>query len=72
MNLKEILEKLVSDNVPVILSDRSKDWNARALLETLSPPMLKRRAHIQPGMYIALINDAGYLGEVLYRLKPAS
>jgi len=31
--------------------------------------MLSRRAYFQPGMYIALINDGGYLGEVLYRVK---
>jgi hypothetical protein len=31
--------------------------------------MLSRRAFFQPGMYIALINDGGYLGEVLYRVK---
>jgi hypothetical protein len=32
--------------------------------------MLKRQAYLQPGLYIALINDGGYLGEVLYRVKP--
>ena len=72
MSLREILEKMVADKAPVLLSDRNKDWQAGELLENLSPPMLRRPAHLQAGMYIALINDSGYLGEVLYRLKPAA
>jgi hypothetical protein len=70
MSLRDILEKLVTENVPVLLSARGKDWRAGDLLQSLSQPMLKRQAHMQPGMYIALINEGGYLGEVLYRLKP--
>ena len=70
MSLRDILEKLVSDKTPVLLSARGKDFKAGDLLISLSKPMLMRRAHMQPGMYIALINDGGYLGEVLYRLKP--
>jgi len=69
MSLREVLEKVVSDRLPILLSDRNKDWEASELLENLSIPMLKRNAHFQPGMYIALINDGGYLGEVLYRVK---
>jgi len=69
MSLREILEKLVEDKVPVLLSDNSKDWEAGALLEYLSEPMLKRRAHLQPGLYIAEINDSGYLGHVLFKVK---
>ena len=69
MSLREILETLVADKVPILLTDRKKDWEAYELLEQLSGPMLKRRAYLQPGMYIALINDGGYLGEVLYRVK---
>lgn len=70
MSLRDILEKVVADRLPILLSDRNKDWEASELLEYLSIPMLKRPAHFQPGMYIALINDGGYLGEVLYRVKP--
>ncbi len=70
VSLKEILEKLISERVPILLSDRKGDWEARDLLDSLSIPMLKRRAYFQPGMYIALISDGGYLGEVLYRVKP--
>lgn len=72
MSLREILEKLVLERVPILLTDRNKDWEASELLENLSQPMLKRSAYFQPGMYIALINDAGYLGEVLYRVKTAA
>jgi hypothetical protein len=70
MLLKEILHKLVEDNEPVLLSNNGKDWTAAALLESLSEPMLKRQAHLQRGLYIAEINDAGYLGQVLYKIKP--
>ncbi len=70
MLLKEILHKLVEDDEPVLLSNNGQDWTADALLESLSEPMLKIRAHLQPGLYIAEINDAGYLGRVLYKLKP--
>ncbi|MCX6579385.1 MAG: hypothetical protein NT166_04315 [Candidatus Aminicenantes bacterium] len=69
MNLRDILNKLVETDETVLLSDRNGDWEASALLEKLSAPMLKRAAHLQPGMYIAEINAGGYLGEVLYRIK---
>ena len=69
MSLKEILEIIIEKKVPVLLSDSNKDWEARALLENLSEPMLKRVAYLQPGLYIAEINDSGYLGQVLYKVK---
>jgi hypothetical protein len=69
MSLKEILEKMVEEEEPVLLSDNNKDWEAIALLENLSEPMLRRQAYLQPGLYIAEINDSGYLGQVLYRVK---
>ncbi len=69
MSLKEILEKMVEKETPVLLSDSNKDWEAGALLENLSEPMLKRAAYLQPGLYIAAINDSGYLGQVLYKVK---
>ena len=70
MVLKEILQKLVTEQERIWLSDRKGDWKASDLLARLSEPMLKRQAYFQPGLYIALINDGGYLGEVLYRVKP--
>ncbi len=70
MSLRDILEKLVEKGAPILLSDsNNKDWEAGVLLERLSEPMLKRRAHFQPGLYIAEINDGGYLGSVLFKVK---
>ena len=69
MRLKEILQKIAKDEDPVLLSDGEKDWEARTLLENLSEPMLKRQAYFQPGLYIAEISDAGFLGQVMYRIK---
>jgi hypothetical protein len=72
MRLREILEKIVEDEEQVLLSNNGKDWEASALLENLSEPMLRRQAYLQPGLYIAEINDAGYLGTVLYKVKSKS
>ena len=69
MSLKEILEKIVEKHLPILLYDHRKEWEASDLLTSLSAPMLKRRAHFQPGMYIAEINDGGYLGTVLFKIK---
>jgi hypothetical protein len=70
MSLRDILEKLVEKSTPILLSDsNNKDWDAGALLERLSEPMLRRRAYFQPGLYIAEINDGGYLGTVLFKVK---
>jgi hypothetical protein len=67
--LKDILTKMVQDNVPVLLNDGSKDWEVGELLTSLSELKLKSPAYLQPGLYISEINSAGYLGTVLYRLK---
>ncbi len=69
MILKEILEKMVVEQSRVLLSNTKGDWEANTLLATLSPLMLKRRVHMQPGLYIAEISETGYLGQVLYKLK---
>jgi len=69
MSLKEILQKIAKDEDPVLLSEGEEDWEARTLLENLSEPMLKRQAYFQPGLYIAEISDAGFLGQVMYRIK---
>ena len=69
MSLKEILTKLAEENCPVLLCDSQSEWEAGALLEKLSETRLKTTAHMQPGLYIAEINEAGYLGRVLYKLK---
>lgn len=70
MSLREILEKMIEDGEPVVLNDGHKDWEASVLLENLSGSRLKTQAHLQPGLYIAEINDSGYLGQVLYRVMP--
>jgi hypothetical protein len=69
VQLKEILQKMVNDKAPVLLSDNHQNWEASALLKSLSEPLLKRQAYLQPGMYIAEINDGGYLGSVIYKVK---
>ena len=70
MILREILQKIVEKQAPILLSDSSGDWEANDLLENLTESKLKRSAHLQQGLYIAEINDGGYLGQVLYKLKP--
>ena len=69
MSLKDILQKLVNEKTPVLLADGQSEWEAEVLLEKLSGPRLETSAHMQPGLYIAEINAAGYLGRVLYKLK---
>jgi len=71
MSLKEILIKLAEENSPVLLCDSQSEWKANSLLESLSEPRLRTSAYLQPGLYIAEINDGGYLGRVLYKIKGA-
>jgi len=72
MHLKEILQKIVESKEEMFLCDSDHDWDANALLETLSEPILNLSAYFQPGMYIAEVNPGGYLGRVLYRVKSKS
>ncbi len=72
MSLKEILQKIVDSGDAITLSDSEKDWKASDLLNGLSERMLKTRAHHQQGMYIAEINEAGYLGRVMFRVKQSA
>jgi len=69
MSLKEILQKLAQDGNPKLLGSDKTPTEAGVQLVTLSEGMLKVKAHLQPGMYIAEINDSGYLGTVLFRFK---
>jgi hypothetical protein len=71
MVLKEILQKIIEHKDPILLCDSENNWTAEILLTTLSPIKLNRPAYFQTGLYIAEINDAGYLGRVLYKIKPA-
>ena len=70
MTLRELLEKMISDRAPVLLKDSQKAWEACDLLGNLTAPMLRRQVHLQPGLYVAMINEKGYLGEVLYKIEP--
>lgn len=67
MKLNEILQKLVDEGNSVLLNDGDKISSARDLMDSLSELTLNRKAHLQPGLYIAEINDGGYLGKVLYK-----
>ncbi len=69
MSLKEILEKMAGDEAACQLWDGTRNWNAGELLGALPNTRLTTRAHLQPGLYIAEINEAGYLGRVMYTLK---
>lgn len=69
MNLKEILKSIVEKKIPVLLGDSLGEWTAQSLLDKLTEPMLKRKAYMQSGLYIAAVDDKGYLGDVLYRIK---
>ncbi len=69
MSLREILENIVENGNSVLLCDSNKDWEASELLQNLAEMRLKIQAHMVPGLYIAEINDSGYLGQVLYRIK---
>ena len=69
MSLRDILTKLVDTESPILLSDGQQDWEACDLLQNLSEPKLMTAAHMQAGLYIAEINDRGYLGRILYRVK---
>ena len=69
MSLKDILQKIVDAGEPFWLTDGRGDWSATDLLSSLSEPRLSTKAFLQPGMYIAEINDGGYLGRVLFKVK---
>jgi hypothetical protein len=71
VKLKDILQSIMENGKSVILNDGNRDWRAEDLLTALSPVTLDVAAHYQPGLYIAEISASGYLGTVLYRVKPA-
>jgi hypothetical protein len=70
MSLKEILEKIINEDQPILLNDKNNNWEPVDLLKLLSPTRLRTKAHLQPGLYIAEINESGYLGQVLYKVIP--
>lgn len=68
MRLKEILQKMNDEDQKFLLNNNGQNWEATDLLNELSEASLNVQAYLQPGIYIAEINDRGYLGSVLYRL----
>jgi hypothetical protein len=73
MSLKDALATIVAGGEPVLLRSADFDWEAQALLDRLPERKLGQKVQYMPGFYIAAVNDAVCLGEVLYRIrkKPA-
>ena len=69
MRLKDILTKLAEETESFFLYNAKGSHSPASLLNELSESKLSTRSHYQPGLYIAEINEAGYLGAVLYRVK---
>lgn len=69
MSLKEALAAIVRGQEPILLNAAGVDWEAQALLGSLSERKLESPVHFMPGFYIAAVNEKGCLGEVLYRVK---
>jgi hypothetical protein len=69
MNVREILQSLADDGNPILEKEDKTVAEANIHLTTLPEMILKRKAHLQPNMYIAEISEGGYLGRVLFRFK---
>ncbi len=67
MILRDILQQIVDEGNTAEMSNGNGATEAVTLLKTLSEPMLNRQAHLQPGLYIAELDENGYLGRVLLR-----
>ena len=72
MSLREILQKMVDDDKSVSLSDGKITGAPSEFLSSMSEPMLRRQAYLQPGLYIAEINEGGYLGQVLLKFAKSA
>jgi len=66
-NLQEILQHLANTENPQLTDHNQTKSSASEFLNSLSEKKLKTRAFLQPGLYIAEINEGGYLGTVLFR-----
>lgn len=60
---------IIQGGEPILLRAAGVDWEARALLAELPERKLGQKVQYMPGFYIAAVNDANCLGEVLYRIK---
>ncbi len=71
MLLGDVLQEIIDKDEKIELNDGRKAWDAATLKNSLHRVSLKKDVHRHP-MYIAIINPGGYLGEVLYRIKPSN
>jgi len=69
MSLKDILSKLAEEKESIFLCNTNGSHTPDSLLSELSESKLSARSYYQPGLYIAEINESGYLGAILYRVK---
>lgn len=69
MILKEILNGIIEKQQSILLYDSSNSFSAEELLASLPDSKLNIRSFYQRGLYIARIDDKGFLGDVLYRVK---
>ncbi len=69
MSLREILEEIIEKQEPVRLHNSSDKFKAEDLLASLTDRKLNIRSFYQQGLYIARINEKGFLGDVLYRIN---
>ena len=69
MNLREILKKIIEKQETVLLSNSIDSFKAEELLASLPDTKLNIRSFYQQGLYIAKINENGFLGDVLYRVE---
>ena len=69
MRLKEILYNIVEKQQSILLFDSSNSFKAEELLSSLPETKLNIPSHYQKGLYIARINEKGFMGDVLYRVK---
>lgn len=68
-SLKNVLAAIVAAGEGVLLSAAGVDHEPQVLLETLPERKLGRDVEYMPGFYIAAVNEARCVGEVLYRVK---
>jgi hypothetical protein len=72
MTLRESLQKISSENNLTKLARGDDIVEPAGLLEQLPESLLQKQVYVQPGLYIAEINEGGYLGQVLFRFAGTS
>lgn len=69
MKLREILKSLIEKKEKILLYNSHGSFNPEELLNTLPETKLNILSYYQKGLYIARLNEKGFLGDVLYRIK---